>query len=473
MSLIEKTVQTQLLPLFNLYNIDRESKILIAFSGGVDSVALALLLTFCLPVKNLEALYVNHRLREEGELETEERLNKENCEKLKLPLTIMRLKKGEVQRCAKERGKGVEEAARYLRYKILFEHKKRGKFDYIATAHTLDDQVETTLMRLFQGSGPLALKGIQILNDSLFRPLLSLSKEMLISIVKESSLEWSEDSTNREHTYLRNKVRHLLIPPLKELFPSYGESIRSLSKRAQTLFDFIEEEVEKLADKAVSLEEEQVVIDLEQLKKAPLTVVEHLFYRCWNLLFEKEYERLPYHHIERLLSYHTTSWPQKRRFDIYKTEGWVENKKFVWKKKEKWVAEAYHSYVYSQWTLLEGSTYLVKDEPVESPVPIEKRVLLDESRLSLPLIARSAKEGDVIELKEGSKKVKELLSSWKIPPSQRWRVPVLEDREGIVALLGGFYGGKERIAKRLLQAPLAPKSSTLYSVTDIKGQNSG
>jgi tRNA(Ile)-lysidine synthase len=108
-------------------------KVIVAFSGGVDSLALLILLKEVIKKENLVAVYVNHRLRSEQELLKEELLNKKNCSFLEIPLRIVYLEKGEVEKISKQRGNGIEEAARYLRYKHLEKIRVKLNFDYIAT----------------------------------------------------------------------------------------------------------------------------------------------------------------------------------------------------------------------------------------------------------------------------------------------------------------------------------------------------
>lgn len=125
-----------------------------AFSGGADSLALLITLLKFVDNKNIVALYVNHRLRPEEELKAEEALNRHNCRALNIALEVVTLEEGAVERCAIERGKGIEDAARHLRYRALNETAERYNYPYIATGHTLDDQGETLLMRLLQGGRP-------------------------------------------------------------------------------------------------------------------------------------------------------------------------------------------------------------------------------------------------------------------------------------------------------------------------------
>ena len=112
---------------------------------------------------------------------------------------------------------------------------------------------------------------------------------------------------------------------------------------------------------------------------------------------------------------------------------------------------------------------LVTGEQAHSVAPKELRARIDPSTLTLPIVARSARQGDSIRLAEGTKQVGTLLAGWHIPKEDRWRIPVLEDALGIFAVLGGAYGGRDRIAKRCLVPTLARNVGTLYSIVDIEG----
>ena len=147
------------------HNIPSDAGIAVAFSGGCDSLALLVALKASSPGRPLLALYVNHQLRDEKELERERKLNHENCRKLSVDLQVLDLGKRRVAELASQRGGGIEDAARTLRYEALAAACRTAGFRYLATAHHADDQLETLLMHLFHASSITSMQGIQAIRN--------------------------------------------------------------------------------------------------------------------------------------------------------------------------------------------------------------------------------------------------------------------------------------------------------------------
>jgi tRNA(Ile)-lysidine synthase len=120
---------------------------------------------------------------------------------------------------AKDYKVSTQVAARDLRYNWFYELLETEKFDYILTAHHADDNIETFLINLSRGTGLEGLVGIPAQNDKIIRPLLLFSREEIANYANENGIKWREDSSNASDKYLRNKIRHDLVPLLKELNP--------------------------------------------------------------------------------------------------------------------------------------------------------------------------------------------------------------------------------------------------------------
>lgn len=462
---------------FSTYHITTDDAILVAFSGGADSLALLILLTQVVPKENLTALYVNHRLRDDGELAAEEELNQKNCDMLGVPLTIERLNKSAVAECARLRGNGIEEAARVLRYDVLEAKRQALGYSYIATAHTLDDQSETMLMRLLQGASILSLQGIAEKRDAIIRPVLHLTRSDIESVVREKQMQWVEDSTNSDTRYLRNSIRHTLVPQISKLFGQYRESLQQVALQAQSFSNLMNPQIQKAKEAITQHPDGGVLLNKTRLQTENRIVVEQVIYAAWARLVGTEGKRLPYRTVcsvyEAIMQasgegdFATQS--VTKTVSLYGTRLEKMDDYIWWRIEDEVLAERYVSFVYSTRTELDGERQLIVGPTLEGSVPVDTRARLDQQTLVPPLIARSFCDGDVIELVEGTKKVRALFADWHLKRSERWRVPVLEDRAGIVAVLGGAYGGRDRVAVRCRIATLAPNSGTLYSVTDREG----
>ena len=197
--------------------IARGGRVVVALSGGADSVALVHLLRELQGLGELTLAglaHLNHQLRG-VEAEEDEAFCGAMAADLGLPLHVGR---ADVRALAREQGRSVEDAARAVRYAFLEEAADHLIADAIAVAHSLDDQAETFLLRLIRGSGPRGLAGILPRAGRVVRPLIEIPRADLRQYVEERQLAWREDATNDDLGIPRNRVRHELIPYLEREF---------------------------------------------------------------------------------------------------------------------------------------------------------------------------------------------------------------------------------------------------------------
>ncbi len=217
----------------------KNEKLLIAISGGVDSVVL----THLLNQLNCTILlaHCNFRLRGK-DADQDEVFVKQLAKQLQVPVFT---KSFETEKFAKQEKLSIQLAARKLRYNWFDELIKEHKLEYILTAHHADDNLETFLINTIRGTGLDGLTGIPEKNENIIRPLLPFSREQIEKYAKVNNIAWREDSSNAETKYLRNKIRHDVIPILKELNPSlltsFGQTIENLKESRQIINDRIEE----------------------------------------------------------------------------------------------------------------------------------------------------------------------------------------------------------------------------------------
>ena len=197
----------------------RKKRILLAVSGGVDSVVLAHLF-FKLNL-NFEIAHCNFKLRGE-DAEKDAEFVKKLAETLGVKFHYTEF---ETKNESESRKKGIQETARTLRYDWFKALLVTDKFDYLLTAHTADDQVETILFNFVKGTGIKGLRGMLAKNDLHIRPLLSTKKKDLIAFAKQEKLDWREDASNEKTDYARNKIRVEIIPLLTEINPNFAATI--------------------------------------------------------------------------------------------------------------------------------------------------------------------------------------------------------------------------------------------------------
>jgi tRNA(Ile)-lysidine synthase len=231
-----------------------------AVSGGADSVALLLALVEANRAKEslgvvLSAVHVHHGLRG-AEADADEAFVRQLCEHFDVPHVVERVDVAARQAAERE---GLEEAARELRYAVFWELMKSGKADVVATAHTLDDQAETVVMKLLRGAWTEGIGGIapvvetagQEQRGRIVRPLLSARRVEVEAYLRQRGQTWREDATNRDVSLTRNRVRHELMPTLRKFNPGIEVALARLSQIARDEEAFWQAEVARVLPQVV------------------------------------------------------------------------------------------------------------------------------------------------------------------------------------------------------------------------------
>ena len=439
--------------------IGENSKVLVAFSGGCDSLALLALCTSTLGADKVSAVYVNHRLRDDKELKKEIELNKKNCANLGVSLTVRELDEGEVHSLSVQRGGGTEDAARHLRYKVLEEERQKAGSDWILTAHHRQDHVETILMRLKAGSPSVTLSAIKEKDERrhLVRPVLDLTRSEMESYNTEKNLVWSTDSTNSDTQFSRNLIRNQAIPEIQAIWPDFEQSILALAEEASN-------KVDNPSKTKISLP--YWISDFEGKNVSTRMQV---IYSLWDSVFpEKE---LPMTLLSRVLEAiadgsDCSVGANGALFTIYHgnlyltapdEDGLFTNFSIEVKPKINQTLELPGGLLFRSGE--NASDYLEKQKE-DASLSLRMDPLLFHGKT----VIRFAKEGDKIRLKSGCKTVGRLLQDMGIPAFLRCRVPVLEDEKGICAVFGTTFGGKDRICVKF-RTSIAPNRFPLYIVS--------
>lgn len=222
-------------------------KVIVALSGGADSVTLLDMLNSVKELYNLTiyASHINHGLRGE-EADRDENFCKILCDKYNTELFI---KKADVKTLAKEQKISEELCGRNVRYSY-FEELSQKLGAKIATAHTASDNVETLLFNITRGSSITGAGAITPKRGNIIRPLIMLTREQIELYCKENNLDYVTDSTNLTDDYTRNKIRHQVIPVLKQINPQLELSAFYFSESARETAEYINIQTEKAIEKA-------------------------------------------------------------------------------------------------------------------------------------------------------------------------------------------------------------------------------
>jgi len=379
-----------------------EDTVICAVSGGADSIALLwgmYLLKEKLNVR-LAAAHFNHGLRGE-ESERDEAFVRSFCEGYGIPLYCGRAQ-------VKAGKKGLEAAAREARY--TFFRTLSGK---IATAHTADDNAETVLLHLVRGTGLKGLGAIAPVNGRLIRPMLSVTRDEVMDFLEEYHLPFVQDSSNDTDAFLRNRIRHRVMPLLKQENPRLAQNLSAMALRLRQ------------DEEALSQKEETRVEVLRQMQPAQRCRAISACLEGWGI---KEPEGSHIALVEQLVF---SDKPSARA----SLPGGIT------------VCRSYGELTLS--CEEERLTAVVLNCPGETVIPERKlRVKCIESDeiINTPFcftvcprgetVLRAREAGDTMRLSGGSKSLKKLFIDRKIPARQRQRVPVIADENGILGVYG-------------------------------------
>ena len=271
--------------------------VLVALSGGADSVALLDVLRELAPSLRLalECVHVHHGLRPEADADA--RFAQDLCAALLVPCHVEHVV---VRR--EPPWEGLEAEARRARYRALAARADAVSATRVATGHTADDQAETVLMRLLQGAGPRGLAGISPARGPFIRPLLGARREEILAHLASRGLGWVEDATNRDPRILRNRMRHVILPVLAEAF---GPGIVDSLGRAAVLCRDLVADLERRADSELARLAKRgpdgIVLPVGELARLPGELAAELLLRAAAGLGESRPRRTAAHRAIRLL----------------------------------------------------------------------------------------------------------------------------------------------------------------------------
>lgn len=371
-----------------------------AVSGGADSMALLwAMVSLKKKLKiQVEAAHFNHHLRGE-ESQRDEDFVAAFCKTHGIACHVggTAVKAGE---------KGLEAAARTARYAFL--QSLHGK---IATAHTADDNAETMLMHLVRGTGLKGLGGIPPIRENLIRPMLAVTRQEVLDFLEAEGISYVADSSNDTDEFLRNRIRHHVMPLLKEENPGLAENLSATALRLRQ-------------DDAALDAMAEATMDVAALRQMPQAVQTRALAKLLVSFGVKEPEA---EHIELLRKILYSETPSASG----QFPGAVIGRRYdrLVKLEEKSPLEPVVLRKPGETALPQWGIRVICAEPGEDAKGWRVRV-------HGALILRSREEGDTIKLPGGTKTLKKLFIDRKIPAHERDRIPVLADDKGVVAVMG-------------------------------------
>jgi len=423
--------------------VSKGDRILVAVSGGPDSVALFRFLNELAGNLGLtiQIFHLNHLIRQEALNDAE--FVRELGKKFNTPVHIER---ADVRKFAEDNDLSIQVGAREMRYKSMEDVARSNGLNKIATGHTKDDVTETFIMRVANGSGFRGLTGIPPKRDDVFiRPLIECSKEEIISWMDELGQKHVTDESNSSDKYYRNRIRNHVVPILKE--EEIDEIVFQTCEIIRDDEGIKERRARDTFLEIASQDEYEISISIRDLMKETVDIQTRILRMCIEALSYSYREKPTIKQLDDVLRrFHRSDLS---RLDL---RGGIS----VCKEHERIVVFSREN----DGAIIENELVIGRDNSISLMlnVKVELRdadsvepgsgtniVFMDESKIRWPLTARSFKPGDRFTPfgMKGTKKVKDFFIDEKIPKRRRVQTPIIEDREKIVWIAG--YRLDERV----------------------------
>ena len=447
------------------------AKILIGFSGGPDSTCLVHVISHLKQAWNSEVTccYVDHGIRSRHDIDEDLRFVRRVTDNLNLELIIRTIPFGMIQHAARSRHESLENVARKMRYTCFEDVAVEKNIEFIGVGHNLDDHMETLVMRFFQGVDFTGFAGIPNYRGKIIRPLIDCRREEILDYLQKNNITYRTDATNTEPYYLRNKVRLKLMPVIAEVFPHYRSSIHRTARKADRLKRYFDD---VLAEEG-SWEQTRCgyCIDAAKFLLLPGVFRIQLVFKLYDEMAKNratkattpwteqlgtrssrgEHSRLPYRFLESLLDdefvAHKSILLSGHNIRLVRRGGKLFLERNIVTNSKKGYLIIVAEDMKGEFGIPGAGVQIVfgKSRTIRGT----QDVYLPANLLKPPVIVRSRKTSDKIQLTEGSKQLKKLYNEWKIPMAQRWIIPVVADREGIVGVFGKTFGYRNSIRKTM------------------------
>ncbi len=400
------------------FSFIKKKKLLLATSGGIDSMVMLDL--FQKLEYKIAIAHCNFQLRGEESF-GDQSFIQDYAEANQIPFFTTFF---DTENYAKDTKKSIQQAARDLRYDWFYELLQKQDFDYTLTAHHADDNLETFIINLSRGTGLDGLIGIPAVNDKIIRPILPFSRQEIKNYAQENNIKWREDSSNASDKYIRNKIRHDLIPILKEIQPNFIQSFQKTQgylKEAQAMVEDASEMIYQLVAKEVN---NTIHFDIQKLKEL------------------NNYNSYLY---QWLKNYDFTAWE-----DIYDLVD-AQSGKQVFSNNYRLVKNR-STLILSEQKARQETIYFIEKDQKEVNIPLNisickvtnisesnaSIIFVDESRLDYPLSIRKWQEGDYFYPfgMKGKKKLSKFFKDEKLSLLEKENTWLLCSNNEIVWVIG-------------------------------------
>jgi len=427
---------------YRLWN--SKDTIVVAVSGGIDSMVLLYMLHECAHQEelNLVVAHVNHGYRVE-ESKNERHLVESVAKKLRLPFEYIEL---EMPQYLLTHSGNPQALGRMRRYQFLFEVAQKYKAQSIATAHHADDQVETVLQHFIRGSGISGLTGIPIKriekNVQLIRPLLRINKDSIRHYQQLHQIPYLEDSSNQKTTYSRNQIRHEVIPYLEQYNINFKQATLRLCELATDENDFFEQLASEKFEKLAYKEGNSIKINRNELTCLHVALQRRLIKLILNYLSNNT-SNLTYESIERVREaiFHDSTTSKVNISDNLWCLLEYDDLRFIKEEEMEQLNGDLNRVVipYESAQLSFGNWDIsVNISHQQQTINDRFTAIFDAEELIFPLTIRTKQAGDRMHVQGllGTKKLQDLFVDAKVPSIHRLQYPIICDQERLIWVPG-------------------------------------
>jgi len=439
-SRIKKTIRE-----YNL--LEKKDRILVAYSGGVDSTGLLNLLLELRGEWSFELFlgHFNHKLRHTAD--EDEQFVRRIAKKYSLPLFVG---SKDVGSYARKKKLNIEEAGRELRYDFLKKTALKIGGAKIATGHTMTDQAETFLMRLMRGSGLRGLGGIfPLVEGKVVRPLIQVERQDIEAYLRKKGIEFHTDESNFDRRFLRNRIRLDLVPYIKKNFEP--EIISSLGRIASIIREedsLLEKIAEEKAKRAISKKNNKISLEVKPLSSLSRAMARRVV-RGFISELRGNLREISFEDVESVLCLKEgKEFPLRKGHVLRREKGQIFLKgKIPPKIKYEYRWEGKGPLEIKELKLKFEGKKIKRGKSLPLDFDDQTRAFLDLGKLKFPLLIRNRRKGDRYQPlgAPGQKKLKEILRAKGIPLSERERRPVFLSGDKIVWILGLPVSEKFRV----------------------------
>ena len=418
-----------------LISQSQQKTYLLAVSGGVDSMVLADL--FQVSGFSFHIVHINYHLRNEDS-NLDQKLVSDFCGRHQIPFHLY-----EVSEVDKQPENSIQNWARELRYRFFRAIQSQHNIEYIVTAHHLNDQLETFIIHLSKASGIRGLSGIPKNENGIIRPLLDFSKEEIYDFAKQNQIEFREDQSNQKTVYLRNNIRHHIVPELEKInsdfLSNFSKSINYINQAKDFINASVDEKIEVLK---INSYENQIIIDKQKFSQETELIRYEILKRFG---FNDENE------IQKVLTAQTGSLFFNSEFQLL-----INRNELIFSEKLEVRSEK-----------LEEVLLEIIDDEIIIPENIKSEIQefgscfwkIDKNKIQLPLKLRKKQEGDLFFPigMIGKKKISKFFKDEKLSILAKQKIWLLCDQDdqvlGVLPLRqdGRFSSEKTSEAKLILK----------------------